>query len=157
MHDEQIQALQELGYTVIFQSSYDGISIGHRALPDVMSVFRHCQSIWWLTLNVSDSSHIWTLDEYAMTCLGDPRCVNWAEFEPADVMYPDLGIDADGLAIWPNGETPHDQGHRDRHKFTWTREELDAIPVEERGTIPRHKIFATTYVSGSGQVGSILG
>lgn len=80
-----------------------------------------------------------------MTCHVDPRCIEWSEVRAYDEVDPELELDSDGRPVWEDG-VPQVNGKSPRHKWWWSRAELDAIPVEERGIIPRWKLFTTTYV-----------
>jgi hypothetical protein len=45
---------------------------------------------------------------------------------------------------WPDLKRPE---NNIGHKWIWTRDEIDAIPIEEKGEIPLWKIFVATFVS----------
>lgn len=123
----QINVLYEMGYTVLATNSYAGMVQGHAALPDVISL-------------------IWTEDKHTLTCQDDPRCALFSEFKPTNEKYPGTDVRPDHTSsIWD--DIPEDADKRPAQRWAWTWPELDALPKEERGTIPVWKLFTTTYVS----------
>ncbi|KAI5452662.1 hypothetical protein NCC49_000411 [Naganishia albida] len=121
----QLQVLSELGYTVISTNSYAGMISSHAALPDVISL-------------------IWTEDKNTLTCQDDPRCSLFSEFQATNEKYPGTEVREDHTSpVWD--EIPEDADKRPPQRWAWTWPELNALPEEERGTIPLWKLFTTTY------------
>lgn len=123
----QIEALEEMGYTVLSVNDYRAMIDIHAMIPDVIT-------------------SIWTEDKHMLSCQGDPRCSKWEDFLPSTESYPSLKVQADGTADWSaEGGVPTDAEIHPRRKWVWSRQELDELPVDQRGTIPQHKLFVVTY------------
>lgn len=123
----QIEALEEMGYTVLCVNGYRDMIDLHAKIPDVVT-------------------SIWTEDKHMLSCQGDPRCSRWEDFLPSTESYPSLKVLKDGTADWSEeGGVPTDAEIHPRRKWVWSRQELDDLPVEQRGTIPQHKLFVVTY------------
>lgn len=91
-------------------------------------------------------SLIWTEDAQTLTCQDDPRCALFEEFQATNERYPGTEVRVDHTSpVWD--EIPEDADKRPAQRWAWTWPELNALPVEERGTIPLWKLFTTTYVS----------
>lgn len=123
----QINVLSDLGYTILSTHTYDGMISSHAAMPDVISL-------------------IWTEDAQTLTCQDDPRCALFDEFQATNERYPGTEVRENHTSpVWD--EIPEDADKRPAQRWAWTWPELNALPVEERGTIPLWKLFTTTYVS----------
>lgn len=96
---------------------YNGMVRLHRDLGDLIDV-------------------VWLQDIDAMSCQLDPYCV--LDMTPTLERYTDLerSIRNDTFPTW---KSVHPE--RKSSKWIWSQSELDAIPVQERGTIPLYKIF----------------
>lgn len=84
---------------------------------------------------------IWAEDARVMTCINDPRCIT--NMKPSIETY-DIELYR-GEPMW--GHFSDENRDMPRSKWVWTKEELDAIPEEERGVIPLYKLFTATWVS----------
>lgn len=117
-----IDAMQEEGYTVLAAPEYVGVIEAHAAMPNLIT-------------------HILAEDRFVLTCLGDPECIAPSDFVPTQTLFPDMAMDEDGEPIL----TQNMKGWfiRPKQKWYWKEEELQALT--RRGTIPRWKLFCTTW------------
>jgi hypothetical protein len=88
-----------------------------------------------------------------LTCMSDPFCLSSEDFRPTRSLFPDLQISANGDPIRTQGMQGNQEG--DRQKWVWSQKGLEKLDDaaargtgRARGTIPLHKLFVLTWVSG---------